>query len=383
MNESQLRMLPAVLLAIAGVLVDATFRSDAYRDRIWAQIVLWLATSLQQVSEDNAGITMILSHGAFFLSVVSAGYQAYLVQCRFSALSDSFRADYTRFLAPSMVLPLLFSWFCLIPPLDDLKSAWIRCFMLYCLTLISLCGWRWTTLRRRRVRQDLIGMPTVESIPVFSSSRSLEERSWVDWSPSEVLAWINSLQGDDWSSVCSQLAPERIPGSVLDTLTINELRSVGLPYGQASLLVDKISELTTQYPSMRQADRYTNQKQEEQEVDEWFNDNRPSPSSQMQQTLRSNASVEGRQAQTANLTAFPASAGHSTAFPASGEMIPGELNEETIQKAKDLFREQFGIELPEIKLRPAVANGPSVSDEAGQYSEDMPPTTRTVPEPTG
>ena len=54
MNDSQqLKLIPGVLLAFAGVLVDATFRSGVYQDRIWAQIALWLAVSLQDVSKDD------------------------------------------------------------------------------------------------------------------------------------------------------------------------------------------------------------------------------------------------------------------------------------------------------------------------------------------
>lgn len=366
MNESKLKLIPAVLLAIAGVLVDATFRSDAYRDRIWAQIALWLATSLQEVSDDNASMTFILIHGAFFLSLVSAGYQAFLVTCRWNTLTDSFRADYSRFLAPSMTLPLFYSWIYMIPPLD-MPSSWMYCFALYCLSLISLCGWRWTTLRRRRVSQDLVGIPTVESMPVFStSSRSLEEQAWMEWSPSEVLSWINSLEGDEWSFVCCQLAPERVPGSVLDTLTVGELRTMGLPYGTAMLLFKKISELTASYPlSARQPDRYRNSQRDEREVDEWFGDSRVSHSVQMQQALTS--TMEGTNTNLASSLA-------STQFP-------GELNDETIQKAKELFRDQFGLELPEIKVRHTAASAPPLNEEAGRYAEDLPPTERTVSEP--
>jgi len=363
LESHQLTLLPSVLIAVASVLVDATFRSDVYRDRIWAQIALWLAASLQGVSNDtNVSITNVLIHATFFLSLTSAGYQAFMVQCRWTT-SDSIRADYTRFLAPSILLPLIYSWIMFIPPFD-MHSAWMQCLALFVVALMSLCGWRWTTLRKRRVRQDLVGMPTVESLPVFSTStRSLEGRVWMDWTPSEVLTWINSLEGDEWASVCSQLAPERIPGSVLDALTVTELRSMGMPYGPAQCLVDKIHDLTTEYPPSPRArgSRYRDPQQDELEIDEWLRDDRAS--AKRPQAWAHDAYEEGLPPQTAS----------APDVPYSSTMFPGELNEEAIQKAKDVFREQFGLELPEIKLRNPVAEQ-LPSDEAGRYSEDIPAT---------
>ena len=368
MIQSQLTLLPAVLLAIAGVLVDATFRSDAYRDRIWAQVVLWLAASLQGNEDEGRSVVYVFIHGTFFLSVASAAYQAFMVQCRWTA-SDSIRADYSRFLAPSMVLPLIYNWMYLVPP-SDMHSAWMNCTALFLLGFVSLCTWRWMMLRKRRVRQDLIGMPTVESMQVFQSSRSIEERLWMEWSPSEVLTWIHSLEGDDWSIVCSQLAPERIPGRVLENLTVTDLRSMGLPYGLALCLVDKIADLTTQHPSSVRTNRYRDPEQDELEVDEWFNDARPS--TETLQPWENRASVEGLQAQTAQRAKAP------PLSVSADFMMSAELSEEAIQKAKDLFREQFGLELPEIKMRPIAADALLADDEVGRYIENIPVTT---PEP--
>lgn len=370
-GESRLSQLPAVLLATAGVLVDATFRSDAFRDRIWAQMILWLAASLQRVGGDATAVISALIHGTFFLSLISAAYQAFIVQCRWNTSGSNIQADFSRFLAPSMLLPLLYSWIYLNRAPSEMESAWFLCFCLFALSFTSLCGWRWTSLRKRRVRQELVGIPMVETMPVFSSStRSLEE-NWTDWTPSEVLSWIQSLEGDEWSSVCSQLAPERIPGCVLDALTVSELRSMGLPYGQALCLVDKISEMTSQHPSSRRMNRYRDPQQDEIEVDEWFRDDGPRSSPERQRRVMfSNQPSDD---------SFKAPAADATVHPVAAKTMPGELNEEVIQKAKDLFREQFGLELPEIKMRPREASEMTTNDNAGTYSEDMP---ATLSEPT-
>lgn len=369
MNDSQqLKLIPGLLLAFAGVLVDATFRLGVYKDRIWAQIALWLAVSLQDgLIEDETSITFVLIHGTFFCSLVSAGYQAFLVQCRWTALNDSIQADYSRYLAPSMLLPLIYSWIYLTHLDRTNQSPWFRCVVMYFLALISLCGWRWTNLRKRRVRQDLVGMPTVESMPVFATStRSLEERVWMDWTPTEVLAWIHSLEGDEWSCMCSQLAPEHIPGSALDTLTVRELRSMGLGYGPAQQLVDKIADLIERNPptTRSRSDRYRHVEQDEMAIDEWLKDSRAPPSPRQHQE-------PGHEEATTS----------STSLSASQDALPGELNEEGMQKAKDLFREQFGLELPEFKVRPPAMSEPTVSNAAGRYNEDMPATARTVSEP--
>jgi hypothetical protein len=368
-TETQLILIPAVLIAIAAILVDATFLSDAFRLRIWAQLPLWLAASLQGAPEGDGSFTYILIHIIFFLTLTSAGYDAFRVQCRWWT-SDTVRADYFRLLAHSMILPLLYSFIWLVPP-TDMPLAWMQSSGLFSLSFLALCGWRWTALRKRRIRQEHVGMPTVESLPIFHSTRSLEESEWREWTPSEVLTWMHGLEGD-WSSVCSQLAPERISGSVLESLTVGELRSMGLPYGPAQLLVRKIKDLTFQYPP-RQTSLDRDGEHDELEMDRWYKDDRPTQRSQphipvpaeglQPDWYQDDGSTDRLQQHTAASVE-----GLHPATDTSGMF--GELDDEAVKRAKDLFRGQFGLELPEIRVRSASSKEQSPNCKARHSSHE-------------
>lgn len=208
----------------------------------------------------------------------------------------------------------------------------MQCSGLFSLTFLALCGWRWAVLRKRGFRQEHDGMPTVESLPIFHSTRSLDESLWSEWSPAELLTWIHGLEGD-WSSICSQLASERIPGSVLESLTVGDLRSMGVPYGPARLLLNKIKDVTDRYPS-RQTDRYRNPEHDELEMDHWHKEN----------TCTERVPPQ---------TVVPAK-GFQPVMDTCGPFA--QPDDEAVQRAKDLFREQFGLELPEIRAPSALKN---------------------------
>jgi hypothetical protein len=269
-----------------------------------------------------------------------------------------------------MILPLLYSFIWLVPP-TDMPLAWMQSSGLFFVSFLALCGWRWTALRKRRVSQEHVGMPTVESLPIFYITRSLEESEWREWTPSEVLTWIHGLEGD-WSTVCSLLAPERIPGSVLESLTVGELRSMGLPYGPAQSLVHKVKNLTLQNPQ-RQTSLYRDAEHDELEMDPWYEDDRRTQRSQPHlsvpaEQLRPDwCQDDGSTDRFQPYTAASVAGLHPTT-DTSGMF--GELDNEAVKRAKDLFREQYGLELPEIRVRSASSNEQSPNRNAFPSSHE-------------
>jgi hypothetical protein len=187
--------LPAVLMAISSVLVDATFRRELYRDRIWTQLILWLAASLQQTSTGSE----LWIHGVFACSILSA---TYIVLALRWALYWSL-PDYTRLLAPSMLVALLHD--ILTNSSARGRSSWI----VFLLAFMSLAGWKWYSNQRHQRRRGLVGMPLVES-QVDLAEASLDESHWSKWTRSQVLKWIASLN-EDWRTTRKQqiLTPAR------------------------------------------------------------------------------------------------------------------------------------------------------------------------------
>ena len=289
---------PAVLMATCSVLIDATFRRELYRDRIWTQVILWLAASLQTPPAE------LLVHGVFAASICSCSYAAFLL--RWSILLDA--PDYTRLLGLSALITLF--WDVSFSSESSGRNNWVA----FLLIFASLASWLWYSNHRRRHRQNLVGMPVVSSA-VDLCTANLDECHWNQWTRSQVLQWIANLD-DAWrSSVCSRLAPEAVTGPILQGLTTDDLRSMGVSYGDARRLVNHVHDLISRYP-----DR--NQRCAEQQGDvlkDWLWDGSPSVSTYHHQPPRS--------------------------FMHETEV----LDDDVIKKANDLMKEKYGFELPEIR----------------------------------
>ena len=289
---------PVVLMATSSVLIDATFRRELYRDRIWTQVILWLAASLQTPSAD------VLVHGVFASSIFSCAYTVLLL--KWSILLDT--PDYTRLLGLSLLLTLY--WDSCIPSESPKRNRW----MAFLLISASLASWQWYLNHRRRQRQNLVGMPLVTST-VNLSSTNLDECHWNQWTQSQVLQWITNLD-DNWrSSVCCHLAPEAVTGSTLKGMTVDDLRSMGVCYGDARRLVNQINSLISRYPDRNQfcAEPVGDI------LKDWLGDNSPDVPTFQHQPPKSY--MHEREA----------------------------LNEDVIKKANDLMKEKYGFELPEIR----------------------------------
>jgi hypothetical protein len=318
--------LPAVLMAISSVLVDAAFRRELFRDRIWTQLILWLAASLQQTSTSSE----LWIHGVFACSVLSATYVVLALRW---ALFWSL-PDYTRLLAPSVLVVLLHD--ILKISSAEGRSSWV----VFLLAFASLAGWKWYSNQRHQRRRGLIGMPVVVS-QVNLAEASLDESHWIKWTRSQALKWIASLD-DDWrASVCSLLAPEGITGSVLRDMTTGDLRSMGVSYGDSRRLVDHIQLLVSKYPDRN----YRHQVDSGLDmVDEWLGDD-----------SRQKRSI---------YTSDPHNAQPATSYMAEME----GFDQDALETAKKMMREKFGFELPELRI-PDGAGGEQQSDAGLSASE--------------
>ncbi|KAI2503021.1 hypothetical protein MHU86_11448 [Fragilaria crotonensis] len=314
---------PAILMATSSVLIDATFRRELYRDRIWTQVILWLAVSLQTPSAE------LLVHGVFAAAICSCAYTVLLL--KWSILLDA--PDYTRLLGLSLLITLY--WDACLPTESPRGNHW----MAFLLIFASLASWLWYSNQRRRQRQHLVGMPLVTST-VNLSTTNLDECLWNQWTRSQVLQWIATLD-DNWrSTVCCHLAPEAVTGSVLKGMTAEDLRSMGVSYGDARRLVNHIDGLISRYPERNQ---FCAEPQGDI-LKDWLGDDSPDVSIYQHQP--------------------PKSFMHETEA----------LDEDVIKKANDMMKEKYGFELPEIRRKI-----PTEQFEFRDLAEHaLPPTTETT-----
>ena len=323
---------PDTLIATCSVLIDLTFRRELYRDRIWTQIILWLTLSLQETQSSQA----LLLHGIFALSIISCTYAVLLL--RWSYFLGA--SDYTRLLAPSLLITLFCDSFFRQSETVRSNNGWI----IFPCTFAGLAAWVWYSNQRFQQRQSLVGMPIVTST-VNLTSVNLDEFHWNQWTRSQVLHWISSLD-DEWRySVCRVLAPEGITGSVLKGMTADDLRSMGISYGDARRLVDQIHLLTSKYPDRNLSSDSGGEQRDL--FQDWLGDDVAATTTYIHQVPKSfmNEDVD--------------------------------LNEDVVAQAKAVMKERFGFELPDLR------NNTSIETESGaagtsQVSEGVEGTMPSV-----
>jgi hypothetical protein len=349
MESSGLSMITPGLISMSSVLIDASSRPERYEERIRTVVILWLTASLQQSSR-NRDLVWSLVHLSFFCSILSCAYQAYIIRYRWSALN---RTDFSLLLAPASVIPLVYS-FTKTPSSVDESDFLLQCAIIFLVSFVGLCVWTWNSKRSQAIRDQLIGMPVVAS-PVHNfHTRPLNENKWHEWTTSEVLHWISTLDHGWRERVCGRLAPELIDGSVLDSLSLADLRFMRLTYGDARRLLDEIETLISKNPSRSRRGNFVS---EQRTVDKTLD------------TAGWNMGDDSRFLMTPPVIEedmLP------PPLPPVSSVHP-EMDDRMIQQAKTLMMEKYGMELPAFKM-PEEINPPPIEPAPSHLSHlDLPP----------
>ena len=320
-------MAPPVLIAISSILIDASSRPERYQERIWSALILLLAASLQKSSKITVLLWSIITF-SFFCTISSCAYQAYALRYKWFVLD---KPDLSRMLAPASMVPLAYCCIKTSYTGTEEVELILRCSILYLVSFMGLCAFKWHSKRSQNIRQELIGMPIIASASTFGGQLPLHEHKWHEWSTSEVLRWISSLDQTWKYRVCGMLAPELIDGSVLDALTMADLRSMRLTYGDARRLLDEIDVLVDKYPLRTPRQSHTSE-QQTLDVEGWNmgDDSR----FLMQPPMMEEDLISPR-------ISFSPDTLHGTHT---------EMSKRMVQKAKKIMMEKYGMELPDIKM---------------------------------
>lgn len=296
---------PLALIAVCSVLVDLVYRSDLYQERIWVQLILWLISSLHANDTPSFWLAAL-----FAASITSACFQRI-----YSIYPGEERIyDYTRLLAISMLPSVLYDLFNFQPSSQNEGYVYIS---LVCFALLSMVQWYNNSRKRRQ----------------FMNAYCPDESKWFSWNRSDVLYWIASLDLDWKERICPVIAPERIVGRCLQDLTVSDLQSIGIAYGDAQRLVECIQlRLISKYPNLCR----TKEPSDEKETDflqTWLGQEDEIPK-----------------------TGFP-HLEENTSFIFELKNEDKQVDEDFIQdRAKSVMKERFGFQLPDLKQPPAEVN---------------------------
>jgi hypothetical protein len=322
-------MIISLLILTSSVIVDSLLHRDLFRDRIHIQVTFWLAITIQQLRAASTykmtTTTDVMMHTIFASSIVSITY-AYFLQ-RWPKLMDS--PDYSKLLAPSLTLTLYYELFAPYKILGH--NQWAIALLFF----LSLSAWKWFSIQNH---QNIF-------IPVTARTgyqNKPQESQWKNWTRSQVLLWISDLETEWGSTVYYQLAPQRITGCVLNCLTLQDLRSMGVSYGDAHRLIHHIHLLVSKY---RDSSQFASDQSDyvDKFLDEIYH----------KQPIRSYAH----------------------------EM--DNLNEEAVERTSDVMKDRLGLELPTIRRMSInkVAEESCLVDhchspeDIGNFSTNIPDTT--------
>ena len=220
-----------------------------------------------------------------------------------------------------------------------------QCFFI--LVMICFVYQRYQQRKKRKQSNSMEGMEQL----YYSSHKNttttdtmmitIDEHNWYEWSPEQFMKWISNMEDKSSLSpsqnynnsmsigndISRKLASECLHGACLEHLTLTDLRSFGLSYGDAFWLKEEIRTLIHKYdggPYRRNQERYRQYQQNDNHLDEINHE--------------------------LNL-GQPASRSHMTSSKIDEDI---EFNPEIISKAQNIMSERFGLSLPEAK---SMANG--------------------------
>ena len=160
-------------------------------------------------------------------------------------------ASVAGILPASSIFPLLYASSFLVGSENPPKEVSFRfmavSFLCAAMVLTTL---RWAFrfvagFRSLYLLRPLSSMPAMESH--IGDGYSYDRWPWYEWTPSQVIAWASDLPDVSLRYVTDVLEPERIDGASLEVLTLSDLRSFGMPYGDAVRLRSYIMKLMMQH----------------------------------------------------------------------------------------------------------------------------------------
>ncbi|GFH53227.1 predicted protein [Chaetoceros tenuissimus] len=152
----------------------------------------------------------------------------------------------------------------LITDENEKDRKWIQ-YVTFLSSTVCIHFYHILKMKKRSRKNQMNG--TNMNIHSSKSTMKPDERSWEQWSTNQVLQWISCIYTSENSSVHASrhssniklgdgdlddildiVSRERIHGACLPALNMNDLRSFGMSYGEAMVLLCEISELMQQFP---------------------------------------------------------------------------------------------------------------------------------------
>jgi hypothetical protein len=283
MMEIPLSQVSVILIATSSILLDRCLRYTTtssvggMQDRLQLQVWLWLAVALSLYPNDDTNannannndndnedeyLTLFHSwiHVVLFSNICSISVVA-LSSERLVRRNVTQHNPIASLLSPAAWLAMMSTL--VLGPTHTTDALWRLSAQVFVISLAILWTLQWNQRRRRKVMaHEWQGIPNRTNSQstgmCLRSTTPSDETVWYTWTVSNTLQWIsnhvfvddddnvndndnNNDNQEEQDLVLSILAPHRISGDVLDTLTVSQLvHQLKLPYGSACRLAHAI-----------------------------------------------------------------------------------------------------------------------------------------------
>mmetsp|Transcript_39545 Transcript_39545/g.92410 ORF Transcript_39545/g.92410 Transcript_39545/m.92410 type:complete len:1168 (-) Transcript_39545:38-3541(-) len=240
--SSSLLILPCLCLAAGLLVIDHAISASAFKDRLLAFSFAFLsAIFLHIVSRHGvpAGVfstkidtIMTVTYISIFLSMLNAVLRGILM--KFKKTSYLQVQSCTQFLGPCSLIFMMNTFLAF-------QTVSLIFLAVFC-TLVhnKMCG---TSLLWYMVLPpELYAKKKWE----LDRSEHPNEGDWLTWTTHQFLMWISHHPDEEIRNMLVYLENERLDGKTLSRISVDELRSFGLPYGDAFHMKEAIYKLMMQ-----------------------------------------------------------------------------------------------------------------------------------------
>lgn len=362
--DQVLSQLPVILIVTCSIVVDQSLRADFIEARLRSQILLWLCVvlslqSLESEEHDEADFIfeswthlVIVSNIVSVFWLASMGPPQRIAKGSKSTLWLSFGA-WNATVSSSA----LFSDY-------ERQSRAAFSVVVYIVSIAALWVLQWQLRRKERFDKEMRRIAISRNDVILSRNVAgrLDPSQWYTWRASTTIRWMSEIvrsQEESDMDVIQQLAPHHIDGALLDTLTIEQLLALDVPYGTACRMAHAIeTELLRPYPKPREAQA---------------------------RSLIGDTVFTGRKAplQSDSLTIFDQEYNNDLRTKLStqkkGEQDAPSIPKEQEERMGAMMKERFGLELPRLNVD-KTGDGPATESFSHPLMEDRKlQSTKSVP----
>lgn len=252
--------------------MDGILRQDLLVVRLQAQLVIWLALALSIRQQDDyapqsdsfSSITLVETwlHFTILAKITVIYFESHRDRWTLSrrallSWNSGYYLAWAQHVPPASWLTSIFLTIAMAVGFH-MKNDVILSVQVFVTSSLVLWVRKWYADRKAKIAREIEAIPTSSPsqslMGAAGSAASVDESRWYSWDEDQTWDWLvrfieNHNENGLATRILSLLAPHRLKGAVLDSLSVEHLVQIfQVPYGPAVLIGREIATLMQRYP---------------------------------------------------------------------------------------------------------------------------------------